>query len=774
MSRVTGVILSLLSLLAVGALVAWEWQSGHGSPGPLSPVHAGLHDGAAISCDGCHGVAGSDMATACATCHAPIAEQLREKRGLHGRLDSTVAARCGHCHAEHLGGELPLVTETAFRRAGYASAADYVHDNHYLLTGAHTELACQKCHERAHDPWVSKGSSRFLGNEQQCHSCHDDSHDGSYGDRCTKCHDQTHPFADATSFVHDSFALSGGHADVACARCHESTGRHSVAALLSVGAAQSHVAIRPCAECHENPHTVTGTAVFLPSASACGECHDTSSFRGVQFGVEEHATHGVVLAGAHATAPCSGCHDRGDLQKTPAGEPVPRDVTSCDSCHENPHTQNPHTQGSHVPGGALTFRDSNRCSDCHGVQQFAPVTVNSGDHERFGLQLTGVHRGHACAVCHAAAEQAGPEQAGEAGEAGEATLADTRSVQEPKWAGAPAQGDCHACHAAPHRAEFLAQVQQMLAPAGPAESCVSCHAEDAATFRLPDAACSGQLHEASGFSLDPPHAGLECSACHAPELSFEVRYPGRQADDCAACHGQPHAAVFNDPSVSTWGCLECHDAHRFQPTHFNAATHARLQFPLHGKHAQVPCADCHGLDVTKPTWGDPPQACAACHDDVHGGHFARPRFQRTIDGRAGCARCHQESGFADLRQPFDHDTWTDFPLSGSHADLACVKCHDTSDGRRRLTSSCADCHDDPHAGQFRRNGTTDCSSCHRDSTRFDRVVLDHDRTRFPLDATHEKVPCQKCHKPSRTQAGKLVTRYRPLGTECKDCHGWSE
>jgi hypothetical protein len=48
--------------------------------------------------------------------------------------------------------------------------------------------------------------------------------------------------------------------------------------------------------------------------------------------------------------------------------------------------------------------------------------------------------------------------------------------------------------------------------------------------------------------------------------------------------------------------------------------------------------------------------------------------------------------------------------------------------------------------------------------------FDHQRdSRFPLDANHAPLPCASCHRTVQTDQGPM-TRYKPLGTTCGDCH----
>ena len=145
----------------------------------------------------------------------------------------------------------------------------------------------------------------------------------------------------------------------------------------------------------------------------------------------------------------------------------------------------------------------------------------------------------------------------------------------------------------------------------------------------------------------------------------------------------------------------------------------------------------------------------------------------------GCARCHDETSFRALPGGFDHGRWTGFPLAGAHGEVACSDCHTPlgrpdDNGRtwkRAIGDSCAECHGDPHAGQFAEGGATNCHGCHGSTSNFSLLSFNHNwDSRFPLDEAHSPLPCSACHKPWPV-GDRQVVRYKPLGTECIDCHG---
>ena len=84
---------------------------------------------------------------------------------------------------------------------------------------------------------------------------------------------------------------------------------------------------------------------------------------------------------------------------------------------------------------------------------------------------------------------------------------------------------------------------------------------------------------------------------------------------------------------------------------------------------------------------------------------------------------------------------------------------------------CEECHEDIHGGQFMNPGSErDCSACHSIS-RWSAGSFDHNKTRFPLDGSHDKVRCAQCHTAQTEKDGKLIRLYRGTPALCVECHG---
>ena len=130
--------------------------------------------------------------------------------------------------------------------------------------------------------------------------------------------------------------------------------------------------------------------------------------------------------------------------------------------------------------------------------------------------------------------------------------------------------------------------------------------------------------------------------------------------------------------------------------------------------------------------------------------------------------------YADVVQHLRWHLGETYPLTGAHIATPCLACHLSPVlGHERVTfrfadQGCISCHaeDNPHGDQFEDDL---CSSCHVTES-FRLVTFDHSDTRFPLDGEHSSVSCVSCHEQVPQTDGSVLTRFKPLGTDCKDCH----
>jgi hypothetical protein len=655
------IVLATTSLLIVAAVVALDLR--RTSPGQLSRAHAGVDElEGAAGCRACHGGIGRALADGCTACHAGVGADLEHGRGLHGTLASDARA-CGACHLEHHGDEVALTDAASFALAGVPDPLAYDHAAlGFTLGGRHGELACGACHANAFARELPAGAERFRGLSQACDACHADPHAGRMARACADCHGQEHAFEEVRAFAHAAFDAGGAHGRARCAECHAPGSEHAVEALAAAGEAPP---ARECTACHADPHApeltrAAAARLAVTAEEACGRCHDPrhASFAEAPDAIDaalHRAASGFALEPPHAGLACSDCHADGAAR----AERYPgRRADDCAACHADPH-RDEFADGPFA--GA-------RCADCHAPRAFAPAAFEVEHHARTSFDLDGSHAAVACSGCHAA-EPGAPPRFDAAPRRCSACHADAhrgRLAEAPACAGchatttfddveraafdherstafrldgAHAQVECTACHAptdepdahgrrfgfAPEPSAAAAcatchadpHVGAFDAPLRPAEvagraGCARCH--DAGSFALPPAELVAFDHALwTGYPLDGAHAGLACTACHAPAERGGVLGPAAGAG-CADCHGDPHAGQFRAEERD--GCARCHAVGGAL-----VFDHDDSRFPLDARHAALACSACH-LPWPLPAGGAAVRyrplgtTCADCHGPV--------------------------------------------------------------------------------------------------------------------------------------------------------------
>lgn len=453
---------------------------------------------------------------------------------------------------------------------------------------------------------------------------------------------------------------------------------------------------------------------------------------------------------------CTQCHQLGRRG-------VSRDL--CLDCHEPLAARLAQDEGFHT-----TLAEPN-CASCHKDHfgaDFALIKLDTldFDHGRTGYLLEGAHGETSCRACHEPIRVVDPVVR---------RIKTEHGALDRTFLGLGT--GCTDCHADddPHDGTFTTQ------------PCTDCHSQE----RWDGAA--GFDHGSTRYPLTGRHRAVECRGCHTDlpagvgpgesPAGAVLRFDGLVAGGCARCHTDPHEGTMND------SCESCHDtgdwlgvdrervASRFD--------HTTTGFDLLGRHRTLDCGDCHDarrvaefptiamqFDETTTSHAFPrplaDAACATCHVDPHEGVFA----DRPSGG--ACTDCHGDMGW--LPAEYDlarHNLESDFTLQGAHTVVPCATCHESADGRVTFAigvpEGCATCHaeDDPHGDQFTDRG---CDDCHGIEA-FTPVALDHAETRYPLEGAHAELACTDCHRSEPDGRGGWMTRFRPLGTECRDCHG---
>jgi Cytochrome c3 len=563
------------------------------SPGPLASAHRELDT--PLQCFQCHpkaGASGGAMDLRCLACHTEVAWMKERHRGFHAR----VTQPCAKCHPDHGGRDFKLVawdegTPEKFdhQRTGWA------------LEGKHAALACRSCHKpefqhseatakiRAHDHAQS-----WLGLETACASCHTDPHRGQLGAECQKCHVAA-AWKPAPGFDHakTAYPLTGKHAGLMCANCHE-------APQLALAHDAKGVAIpqyKPlphadCVSCHRDPHAGR-------FGKTCMSCHTTDSFQNIRKAGFNHDQTRYPLRGKHAALECATCHD----EKTAWGKKPP--FAACGSCHREMHA-----------GLATLAGKPADCSACHDVNGFHPSTFPLAQHQLSKYPLEGRHATILCNTCHAKLP---------ATDAATAALGDARVAMRPE------HDACIACHNDPHQGRFSGGGEHARA-----RGCLACHGMNTFHPSLVDDA----MHATFAFKLEGAHRAVPCQACHAELNAAPAASSLRSAHGnaralrfaesavrCASCHQSPHGDQFA-ARKDHGACESCHDQDSFQPaSHFDHVHGA--SFVLDGAHQRVACAACHrsektSVGHTRVIYRPVASRCVDCHSAGDPAHAPAP------------------------------------------------------------------------------------------------------------------------------------------------------
>ena len=347
------------------------------------------------------------------------------------------------------------------------------------------------------------------------------------------------------------------------------------------------------------------------------------------------------------------------------------------------------------------------CENCHTFTSWKPIrNIPEFDHNKTRYPLRGLHEGVACRQCHT-------------------NLVFTNVGTK-----------CADCHADIHRGQFDAK-------------CDQCHSVGGWRVSLQ----SVKQHQ-NRFPLFGAHALAQCESCHTS--AAVGRFTGLSTQ-CYSCHNTAFAQA-KMPDHQGAGlpttCESCHSMDAWPGARFD---HGRFTgFALTGMHATLDCVACH----TGGRYAGTSANCFSCH---------RADFERTSNPshvQAGfpqdCSRCHNTTSWAGAQ--FDHNTFTSFPLTGAHVNVACVQCH--TNGRFAGTpKDCASCHLTDYQQTTNPNHAAagfpqDCSICHS-TAQWQGARFDHSRTRFPLTGAHLQQTCTACHTGGT---------YSGLDPACVSCH----
>ena len=652
--------------LVLAFLIAGDRLDGQVSPGPLARAHQSLEG--SLSCTKCHGGGNVPMNSLCLDCHTEIRWLAQQGRGLHA---TNPVAPCVSCHPDHAGRDFAMIrwpegSRDRFdhRRAGWP------------LEQAHAEVKCLECHTPSFrlgeagrlSPRRSEMAG-WVGLERACVSCHEDVHQKSLSARCDTCHDlKSWQLASRFDHVNSRYPLTGAHAEVTCAACHQPPSQGAVrnreGELLP---RFKPLRFAQCSDCHRDPHDAR-------LGPACDDCHVTRGFKVIGRERFNHERTRFPLSGRHSAVACGGCHTSG----------APREwnppFATCGACHADAHA-----------GQATIAGKAADCDACHTVAGFRPGSYTVTQHRATKYPLQGRHAEVACASCHTRRTTARNDSLGRA-----------RVLMRPPF------GTCLACHNDDHRGQ--------LAQRAGSGACEGCHQ----VGNWKPVTYTAIQHAALRVTLAGKHSTLTCAACHGPDRPGLPPLATRDSlgragvalvldARCASCHVDPHEGRFSPSAGRTdpRDCLGCHSYAGFRPSMVDVAAHQAYRWKLEGAHRAVACEACHQETKRGPlrsTLVRPPRTipsqlfavadtgCEDCHRTPHGTQFV----SRRDTGR--CEGCHTLDAFKPASR-FNHNRDTEFVLDGAHANAPCEKCHKTERNGstlvvryRPLETRCESCH----------------------------------------------------------------------------------
>ncbi|NUN10169.1 MAG: cytochrome C [Ignavibacteriaceae bacterium] len=504
------------------------------SPGDLSKAHSKLEG--LSNCTKCHVLGEKVTNQKCLDCHSEIRTLINNGRGYHASSDVR-NKECFACHSEHHG--------LGFKLIKFDPGAFDHNKTGYPLTGKHSEVKCQDCHNsgKITDSKIKSRGGTYLGLSRNCSTCHSDKHNKTLGSDCAACH-TTEGFSPAKLFNHDktSFRLRDSHIRVECTGCHKNFATTNDGHLIF-----SIAKFASCSDCHNDVHE----GKF---GLNCSNCHNTVSFKSVSLSGFDHNRTKFPLVGSHTKVECSSCH-KGSMTSSVKH-------TYCTDCHSDFH------KGQFVKEG--TTRD---CSECHTPASFSPSSYTIESHNKLNFKLAGSHLSVPCISCH---------------------------LKGTEFHFANLRRECIDCHNNVHGEELTGK----FLPDGKCESCHSVNGWMQVTFdhnttgfklvgrhsEINCAACHTDKNDPDNVRYQFASLNSNCINCHQDNHFGQFAAEGKS--DCEKCHSFSFwkPAVFNHdnsrfPLTGAHKNADCSKCHKSVVTQEGSFIKYKME--------DIRCVTCH-------------------------------------------------------------------------------------------------------------------------------------------------------------------------------------
>ncbi|HUC29729.1 MAG TPA: hypothetical protein VMR80_09105 [Candidatus Acidoferrum sp.] len=423
----------------------------------------------------------------CAKCHTNGSDGKPQYAGIPFK-------QCIDCHKDPHHGSFTQPCESCHSTVGWKKISlqgvneRFDHSKtKYPLEGKHATVDCAQCH--------ANGDFKKPLVFGKCSDCHKpDPHNGQFakrhgGGECFPCH-AVQGWKPSTFGVKEhatsAYPLQGGHARVACDKCHIPKGKDTL----------FKVKFDKCTNCHTDQHA--GQFVGAPYFNACDRCHNLEGYKPSTFTLTNHKQTRFVLTGGHVAVPCADCHKEStEFQPKPSAIYRWKNL-DCTSCHEDVH------KGQFKDRMAQNRADGSvlGCEACHNTKSWKELSTF--DHSKTKFPLVGAHRATACMDCHKPPNL-------------ETKLINVDFKIAPM--------ECEDCHEDIHGKQFAkADVTR----------CVDCHNTMKWKPSLFD------HDKRTDFPLKGAHQNVRCAECHKLTkvvASKTVLFYKPTPKECTACHG---------------------------------------------------------------------------------------------------------------------------------------------------------------------------------------------------------------------------------------------
>jgi hypothetical protein len=405
----------------------------------------------------------------CKDCHKPefITDMEVKKKN---KTYLGLGRECLSCHSDYHQKTLSADCASCHTYEAFKPASKFDHSKaKYKLLGKHQQVECLKCHKI--EELDGKKSQKFKGIPfETCTNCHKDVHENQFGQNCTQCHTEEsfHSIKEMKNFDHSktNFKLEGKHQLVNCVSCHKTKYTDPI----------KH---DKCSDCHVDYHNKQFAKQGI--SPDCNSCHNSNSFVGSSYTIENHNASSFQLQGGHLATPCFACHLK---EKKWSFKNIGK---RCVDCHKDIHESLM----------SVKFYPENACEYCHKVEKWSEINF---DHSKTNFELAGAHKKQSCRSCH--------------------FIRENESKITQRFTGLPAS--CINCHKDNHNKQFEKEG---------ITDCKSCHDfENWKTVKFD--------HNTARFKLDGKHQNVACYKCHKPIQTDQLTYIQYKMEDirCEACH----------------------------------------------------------------------------------------------------------------------------------------------------------------------------------------------------------------------------------------------